>query len=37
LVLETRKGIQKGSDPLKLIRDEDFGDAPVEVDLPSLL
>jgi primosomal protein N' (replication factor Y) len=29
--------VLKGSDPLKLIRDEDFGDARVEVDPPSLL
>jgi primosomal protein N' (replication factor Y) len=29
--------ILKGSDPVKLIRDEDFGDARVEVDPPSLL
>jgi primosomal protein N' (replication factor Y) len=29
--------ILKGSDPLKLIRDEDFGDTRVEVDPPSLL
>ena len=29
--------ILKGSDPLKLIRDKDFGDARVEVDPPSLL
>jgi primosomal protein N' (replication factor Y) len=29
--------ILKGSDPLKLIQDEDFGDARVEVDPPSLL
>lgn len=29
--------ILKGSDPLKLIRDDDFGNARVEVDPPSLL
>jgi len=29
--------ILKGSDPLKLVRDEDFGDVRVEVDPPSLL
>ncbi len=29
--------ILNGSDPVKLIRDEDFGDARVEVDPPSLL
>jgi primosomal protein N' (replication factor Y) len=29
--------ILKGSDPLKLMRNEDFGDARVEVDPPSLL
>jgi primosomal protein N' (replication factor Y) len=29
--------ILKGSDPLRLIRDEDFGDTRVEVDPPSLL